>query len=446
VGAFAPLILRPHHSCIRSAVMSSSSIQLPTEIYDRIFAFSGDNTRCSVARASRVFHDLVIPYLYAAPDLSAIPTLLSRSDLAKHAKSVIITWDSHIFKHNDSVSHDSRVGKLSTPVALTREQAEQYRIDKDNLILLHLCYPPIQTTLLLRICRHLEAFHGFMAYEMVFFDAHFPPLIDPFGHAPDRSANCPFQRITAIDISPCTQWREYDRPWALDASMLLRIMLLPALRKMVVDTVLQGQDWSESIAAITPSLHGSSSVTDLRLIGTLVTPVLCDLIHVPRALSTFCYGHTPLGTLETSNLAEALINSPSRSSLRRIEIFVAGHGQLEANPLPSFDGDLHGLKYLPDLRSLTTDTQMLLGCAVEEADMAHRLVDALPKTLHTLVLQHFTTSFSSSKLAADTASQVIETFGPYLLNHLDLGLDHEGWSEDDVARVKALASRQDVQI
>jgi hypothetical protein len=405
---------------------------LPVEVFERVLLFLPFRALCMVALANRQLHQLALPQIYAAPILSALPTLLSRPDLARLAKRAVVTWDSDMFMLHDQSAPD---GRLSQPLTLSPTQIVQYSVDGTMQALLELCYPPAQTTLLLRVCPNLDAFSGRISFEKHFFATHFPS--DRVGTHEWPAASY-MQNITKIELGPCARWRNYDRPYAFDGRAVMQMMLLPSLRKLKLVSVLHGQAWSEELAEILPHLYGVSSVTHLDITGAVILPVLQDLIRLPMALSLFRYQHLPLQSLHLTDLACVLLESPSSSSLDTVSIIYAPNKhEYDVDETNAPLGDLSALGRLPSLRMLVVDGQDFSGRIAQESDV-DRLLAGLPPKLIGLALGSLRKACDSSERAVQVVRQVVQTLS---LVTLVVDLDDDGWTSDDIARVAELAKR-----
>jgi hypothetical protein len=385
---------------------------LPVELYARILRFAAAISQpgllCRAALVNQTFRTICERILYSTPGISAIPTLLARPELGTLAKSTVVTWDSDRAADARPENSCLHSGEANRSIVLTDYQAARYRFDDDLRTALSEGSIPAQTTLLIRLCPKLETFVGAIGHSEEFLDAIFPKISNAFTTPPAS-----LWSITDIQLSPAPNWRSYNPQQIFDSQVVLRIMALPNLLRLRVYGVAEVEPWLDAVAirAHLPRLAGTSAVRALDLAGFLQTESLRDLVQIPKALVAFSYHHhSPMGALDVADLADALVESPSRHTLQRVALRNADKAYTPSDGETTPVGDIRALAQLPALTDLETEAQFVVQRIDDEASI-EQLIQILPKVQDIELARYLDVFGKDYALAEAAAARIIEELG-----------------------------------
>jgi hypothetical protein len=407
------------------------------EIYSRIIALTHAGALYEVALTSRLFSHISARRMYNLVDLSVLSTLLLRSDHRKHPQVAVITWNTERLEVSNPKgdSRTVRLGRTNQPIVLSPEQAAEYNVDEAFQERLAEAHLPAQTALLFRLCPNIRSVLGFIAYSQWFVDTQLPAL-SPTSDSPTTVLSAGLLNAEDIRLAPAPNYMSYDRPWMFNGAMVLRIMLLPRLSKLNLIGAIDFDPWTEAIVASVPTHFGTSCITDLTLCGNVHASILRGLIHVPKALVSFRYDHSPTRPINLTALADALVESPSRDTLQRVCVTNSNDETTPIESLTAPLGDLGGVSNLPSLRYLDVQAQFLIQFIEDERDV-DTLLSRLPN-VDTLGLRFLTSICKERTLGMLALCRIFEASKERLLR--TLAVEPGSWDAKDMLELFGAAA------
>jgi hypothetical protein len=325
------------------------------------------------------------------------------------------------------------------PLELTDVQAEKYDVNEVLRAALLRAYMPAKTALFFRLCPKLDAVDATWARDASFFENNICPLT-PAIKAPHVPVGG-LQTLTTLDLRICSNWDIYDQRSVWDAMTVLRLMLLPSIQTLSVHQIVHISGWPEEVAQALPSMHGTSPLKVLNLNNSIFgywTSVLGDLLHIPKALTSFFYDHRSYISIDLTALGNALVNSQSKGSLQSLTV-----KHSEAFYSSSTTGNIGSIIALPSLRSIDIEASFLTKSVNNEAE-AERMVDMIPPVKR-LALRNLITIFKDSSIASHAVRKIVEKYGGKSLSHLQVSLN-EAWGEENLASIETLCQGHGIQL
>jgi hypothetical protein len=411
---------------------------LPVEIHASVISYllPHGSTMCAIALVNRIFHMLSMPHIYTSVDLGALQTLISKPELATHVRTARLSWNTQPM---DGDGLGGRKSWTDLPLELTDAQAEKYDVNEVLRAALLRAYMPAKTALFFRLCPKLDAVDAAWARDDSFFENNFYPLISPIeaSYVPVSG----LQTLTTLNLRMCGNWDIYDRSSVWDAMTVLRLMLLPSIQTLSVHQIVHISGWPEEVAQALPSMHGTSPLKVLNFNNSIFgnwTNVLGDLLHVPKALTSFFYDHRSYISIDLTALGNTLVNSQSRTSLQSLTV-----KHSEAFYSSSTTGNIGSIAALPSLRSVDIEASFLTKSVNNEAE-AESMVDMIPP-VKCLSLRNLVTICKDSSVASHAVRKIIEKYGGKSLSHFQLSLN-EAWGEENLASIETLCQEHSIQL
>jgi hypothetical protein len=135
------------------------------------------------------------------------------------------------------------------------------------------------------MCSKLDMILANWIMDEAFLRDHLPRPFPPSSN-PVPLPIC-MQNLTEINLCLASDTGIQVQLHVWDAITVLRLMLLPSIRKLSVTTITDRRYWPEDVAETIPHLYGTSTVDTLSLsqIAIEVAPVIHDLVKIPKGLT-----------------------------------------------------------------------------------------------------------------------------------------------------------------
>jgi hypothetical protein len=325
----------------------------------------------TLSRVNRTIHRLTLPFLYENVDIGTLHVLLERPELARFALTATTIWDEYTYEHYRDGSPPRMYG-MNRLIELTDEQAHLYDVDdrarvallthesvvraglaasKDVLVG---TLPP-RTALLLRICENLlHVRAGWSNTEML-----------------ERGL---IPRVTHLELAGSPR---LPLNTVMGVSRLVRLMLLPHLRAISCDKVL---DLDRDDMDVVKFLRGRSTVEELAISNSFNRmECLYELLLFPSALVTFKYQHSNRAVFDLHVLTSALARVPT---LQHIDVTFKKNSPSSSLVI---QGDLYRLGELPALRLVRLHARLLFYSAVDEQTLQECL-RRVPQVQHLAIV------------------------------------------------------------